>query len=170
MTPVGYGSDSKRCEGRLGHRSTGRGRGRDFGGRGQRDHQGGVPCDAPSTYPDIGSAFVAGLVGGLLYAGLTRFLDYPVGALWILVLLLATVDSILVAVLPAAAGRTPPFLFPLAGLLFPIRQLTALIGLGQFGTGRFPAQFLFANTVIHYVTAASVAFAVPPVVRLLRRF
>ena len=124
----------------------------------------------PPLIPTIGSAFVAGLVGGLLYAGLTRFLDYPVGALWILVLLLATVDSILVAVLPAAAGRTPPFLFPLAGLLFPIRQLTALIGLGQFGTGRFPAQFLFANTVIHYVTAASVAFVVPPVVRLLRRF
>jgi hypothetical protein len=124
----------------------------------------------PPLIPTIGSAFVAGLVGGLLYAGLTRFLDYPVGALWILVLVLATVDSILVAVLPAAAGRTPPFLFPLAGLLFPIWQLTALIGLGQFGTGRFPAQFLFANTVIHYVTAASVAFVVPPVVRLLRRF
>jgi hypothetical protein len=123
----------------------------------------------PPLIPTIGSAFVAGLVGGLLYAGLTRFLDCPVGALWILVLLLATVDSILVAILPVAAGRTPPFLFPLAGLIFPIRQLTALTGLGQFGTGRFPAQFLFANTVIHYVTAVSVAFVVPPVVRLLRR-
>ena len=123
----------------------------------------------PPLIPTLGSAFVAGLVGGLLYAGLTRFLDYPVRALWILVLLLATVDSVLVANFPAAAGPTPRYLFPVAGLMFPIRQLAALIGLGQFGTGRFPVQFLFANTVIHYVTAATVALWVPLVVRLLRR-
>jgi hypothetical protein len=123
----------------------------------------------PPIIPTIGSAFVAGLGGGLLYAALARFLDYPVRGLWILVLLLATVDSVFVAILPAAAGRTPPFLFPLAGLIFPIRQVAALVGLEQFGTGHFPAQFLFANTVIHYVTATSVAVVVPPLVRLLRR-
>lgn len=123
----------------------------------------------PPLIPTIGSAFVAGLAGGLLYAGLTRFLDYPVRALWILVLLLATVDSILVAMFPVAAGPTPRYLFPVAGLMFPIRQVAALIGLGQFGAGRFPAQYLFANTVLHFVTAATVALVVPLVVRALQR-
>jgi hypothetical protein len=122
----------------------------------------------PPLIPTMGSAFVAGLVGGLLYVGLTRLLDYPGWALWILGLLLATVDSILVALLPAAAGPAPRYLFPIAGLMFPIRQIAALVGLGQFGTGRFPAQYLFANTVIHYVTAAAVALVVPLVVRLRR--
>jgi len=122
----------------------------------------------PPLIPTVGSAVVAGLGGGLLYAGLTRFHDHPVRALWISVLVLATVDSILVAYLPAAAGPVPRYLFPIAGLMFPIRQVAALIGLGQFGTGRFPAQYLFANTVIHYVTAAGVAVVVPLVVWLRR--
>ena len=126
-------------------------------------------AELPPFIPTIGSAFVAALLGGLLYVGLTRFLDHPVRALWILVLLLATVDSVLIAILPGAAGPTPRFLFPLAGLMAPIRQVAVLIGLGQFGARRFPAQYLVANTTIHYVTAAFVAFVVPPVVRLLRR-
>ena len=125
--------------------------------------------ERPPSLATIGSAFVAGLLGGLLYVGLTRFLVHPVRALWILVLLLATVDSVLIAILPGAAGLTPRFLFPLAGLMAPIRQIAALIGLGQCGARRFPAQYLVPNTTIHYVTAACVAFVVPPVVRLLRR-
>ena len=63
-------------------------------------------AEFPPFIPTIGSAFVAGLLGGLLYVGLTRFLVHPVRALWILVLLLAAVDSVLIAILPGAAGPT----------------------------------------------------------------
>ena len=70
-------------------------------------------------------------------------------------------DSILIATLPGAAGSTPPVLYPLAGLIAPIRQVAALLGLGQFGPRRFPAQYLLANTMLHYVTAGSVAILVP---------
>ena len=115
----------------------------------------------PPLVPTIGSAFVAGLVGGVLYAGLTRVFRHPVRAFWAMVLVLATVDSILIATLPGAAGSMPPVLYPLAGLIVPIRQVAALFGLGQLGPRRFPAQYLLANTMLHYVTAVSVAILVP---------
>jgi hypothetical protein len=119
----------------------------------------------PPLIPTVGSAFVAGLGGGLLYAGLTRVLSYPARALWVIVLVLATLDSILIATLPGAAGSMPPALFFLAGLIAPIRQVGALLGLGQFGPRRFPEQYLLAVTVIHYVTAVSVAILVPVLAR-----
>ena len=78
-----------------------------------------------------------------------------------MVVVLATVDSILIATLPGAAGSMPPILYPLAGLIAPIRQVAALLGLGQFSPRRFPAQYLLANTMLHYVTAVSVAILVP---------
>ena len=115
----------------------------------------------PPLVPTIGSAFAAGLLGGLLYSGLSRVFRHPVRVFWVLILVLATVDSILIATLPGAAGSTPPVLYPLAGLIAPIRQVAALLGLGQFGPRRFPAQYLLANTMLHYVTAGSVAILVP---------
>ena len=108
---------------------------------------------------------MAGLGGGLLYAGLTRVLSDPARALWVIVLVLATLDSIVIATLPGAAGSMPPALFPLAGLIAPIRQVAALLGLGHFGPRRFPSQYLLANTMIHYVTAVSVAILVPVLAR-----
>ena len=123
----------------------------------------------PPLVPTIGSAFAAGLLGGLLYSGLSRVFRHPVRVFWVLILVLATVDSILIATLPGAAGSTPPVLYPLAGLIAPIRQVAALLGLGQFSPRHFPAEALFAVTVIHYVTAACVALVVPATALLLRR-
>lgn len=119
----------------------------------------------PPLIPTIASAFAAGLLGGLLYAGLSRVFHHPVRALWVVVLVLATLDSIVIATLPRAAGSMPPALFPLAGLIAPIRQVAALLGLGQLGPRRFPLQDLLANTMIHYVTAGSVAILVPVLAR-----
>ena len=54
----------------------------------------------PDPVPTIGSACVAGLLGGLLYAGLSRVFRHPLRAFWVLIMVLATVDSVLIA-----AGR-----------------------------------------------------------------
>jgi len=119
----------------------------------------------PPLIPTLGSAFVAGLLGGVLYAGLSWVVRHPVWAFWVIVLVVATLDSIVIATLPGAAGAMPPALFPLAGLIAPIRQVAALLRLGQFSSRHFPAQYMVANTMIHYVTAVSVAILVPVLAR-----
>ena len=106
------------------------------------------------------SAFAAGVLGGLLYAWLSRLLDRPAPALWIITLALATIDSALIAFLPMPAGASPVRL-PIVGLIVPLRQLAALVGIGRLGERHFPAANLAADTLMHYTTAVAVAILVP---------
>jgi hypothetical protein len=107
------------------------------------------------------SAFLAGLAGGLLYAVLIRIVRRPVSLLWILTLGIATVDSLLIALLPLPAGQGLQAGTPFDGLMIPIAQLGALLGVGHFGTTHFPAMYLPADTVLHYIPALAVAVLVP---------
>jgi hypothetical protein len=47
------------------------------------------------------------------------------------------------------------------GLVTPVRQMLALIGVRHFGTRRFPQEYLTVVTVIHYISAVAVAVLVP---------
>lgn len=110
------------------------------------------------------SGFAAGILGGLLYAWLSRLTDRPARALWIITLALATIDSALIAFVPLPAGPSPVRL-PTVGLIVPLRQLAALAGMGQLGARRFPSTFLLADTMIHYATAVAVSLVVPALAR-----
>ncbi len=115
----------------------------------------------PPRVPTLWSAFVAGILGGLLYGWLARVVRRPVAALWVIALVVATIDSLLIAALPPASGRGPSIGVPIVGLVAPLRQLLALVGIGHLGTRRFPASSLFAFTATHYITAVSVSLLVP---------
>ena len=106
------------------------------------------------------SAFAAGVLGGLLYAWLSRLIDRPAPALWIVTLVLATIDSALVAFVPLPSGPSPVRL-PIVGLIVPLRQLAALAGIGRLGERRFSSTYLAADTMIHYATAVAVSLLVP---------
>ncbi len=115
----------------------------------------------PPRVPTLWSAFVAGILGGLLYGLLARMVRRPVVAFWVIALVVATIDSLLIAALPAASGRGPSIGVPIVGLVAPLRQLLALVGIGHLGTRRFPASSLLAFTATHYITAAVVSLLVP---------
>lgn len=107
------------------------------------------------------SAFFAGLAGGLVYAVLVGVVSRPVAVLWILSLGIATVDNLLIALLPLPAGPGLNVGIPIDGLIIPLEQLGALLGLGHFGTTHFPLMYLPADTLLHYIPALSVAALVP---------
>jgi hypothetical protein len=107
------------------------------------------------------SAFFAGLAGGLLYAVLVGVVRRPVSVLWILSLGVATVDSLLIALLPLPAGPGLQVGIPIDGFIIPIEQLAALLGVGHLGATHFPATYLPADTVLHYIPALAVAVLVP---------
>ena len=115
----------------------------------------------PPRVPTLWSAFVAGILGGVLYAWLARVVRRPEAALWAIALVIATIDSLLVAFLPAASGRGPSIGIPIVGLVAPLRQLLALVGIGHLGTRHFPASSLLAFTATHYITAVTVSLLVP---------
>ena len=96
-----------------------------------------------------------------MYGALYRTVRRPVVALWVATLAFATIDSLLIALLPGASGRNPNLGIPLSGLVSPVRQTLALIGVGHFGTRRFPQEYLTVVTVIHYISAVAVAVLVP---------
>lgn len=104
---------------------------------------------------------MAGVLGGLLYAWLSRTAARPALALWIISLALATIDSLLIATLPLPAGSSAPLGIPIVGLVVPVKQVLALIGIAHFGTRRFPAPSLPADAAVHYVTAVVVSLLVP---------
>ena len=114
------------------------------------------PADATAW-----SAFVAGVLGGLLYAWLTRITSRPALTLWIVTLALATIDSILIITQPFPAGAGPLFGIPIWGLMVPLEQAAALVGIGHFTGQRFPANYLVSTTLLHYVTAVAVSILVP---------
>jgi hypothetical protein len=115
----------------------------------------------PPPVATVWSAFVAGILGGLLYGALCRTVRRPVVALWGVTLALATIDSLLIAMLPGASGRNPNLGIPLSGLVTPVRQVLALVGVGHLGTRRFPQAYLPVATIIHYIAAVAVALLVP---------
>jgi ABC-type branched-subunit amino acid transport system permease subunit len=107
------------------------------------------------------SAFIAGILGGLLYGLLGRVSTQPVRLLWIITLVLATIDSIFIISYPIAVGSTSVLHVPVAGLVVPIRQFLALVGIGHFGRRHFPAAYLTTDTALHYITAVAVSILVP---------
>jgi hypothetical protein len=115
----------------------------------------------PPHVPTAWSAFASGVLGGLLYGVLGRITSRPVLALWIITLLLATIDSLLIITKPFAEGSGVVAGIPLWGLMVPLRQAAALVGLGHFTDRHAPQQFLFVDTVIHYMTAVAVSLIVP---------
>jgi hypothetical protein len=98
---------------------------------------------------------------GLLYALLGRLVRRPAAALWALSLAIATVDSLLIAMFPLPAGHGIHAGIPIDGLIVPVRQLAALVGVGRFGGRHFPAAFLPADTVLHFIPAVAVGLFVP---------
>lgn len=119
----------------------------------------------PPRVPTLWSAFVAGILAGLLYGGLCRMVRRPVVALWVVTLVLATIDSLLIALLPGASGRSPSLGIPISGLLTPLRQVLALAGIGHLGTRRFPGAYLPVATITHYITVVAVSLIVPRVAK-----
>jgi hypothetical protein len=114
----------------------------------------------PPARPTVASAFIAGVLGGLVYAAWSRVVSRPVLALWVTTLVLATTISVVISTLPFPAARIQ-LPIPIVGLVVPLQQLAALVGLGGFGTARFPAQFLPATITMHYLTAVAVSLLVP---------
>ena len=114
------------------------------------------PADATAW-----SAFVSGVLGGLLYAWLSRITSRPALTLWIVTLVLATIDSILIITQPFPVGAGPLFGIPIWGLMVPLEQAAALVGIGHFTGQRFPANYLVSTTLLHYVTAVAVSILVP---------
>lgn len=107
------------------------------------------------------SAFIAGILGGILYGVLGRLTRSPAPALWVTTLVIATIDSALIWAVPFATGRGPSTGVPIVGLVAPARQLLALAGMGHLGTRHFPAQYIVAATATHYITAVAVSLLVP---------
>jgi hypothetical protein len=116
---------------------------------------------APPHPATMGSAFVAGILGGLLYGVLGRLTRAPAAALWVITLVIATIDSVLIATLPLASGPNPSTGIPIVGLSVPVRQLLALAGIGHLGTRHFPARYIAADAATHYITAVAVSLLVP---------
>jgi hypothetical protein len=107
------------------------------------------------------SAFVAGMAGGLLYWVLARVVRRPILALWGMSLGIATLDNLLIAFLPLPGGHEPHLGIPIDGLVIPLRQLAALVGVGHFGARYFPVAKLPVDLIMHYVPAVAVAALVP---------
>jgi hypothetical protein len=107
------------------------------------------------------SAFFAGVAGGLSYGLLVGNVRRPVSALWILTLGIATVDTLLITLLPLPAGPGLESGAPIDGLIIPIEQIGALLGIWHFGPTHFPAAYLPADALLHYLPALAVAVLVP---------
>jgi predicted lipid-binding transport protein (Tim44 family) len=95
---------------------------------------------APPHLATVWSAFVAGILGGILYGVLGRLTQSPAPALWVITLVIATIDSALIWAVPFPSGRSPSTGVPIVGLVVPARQLLALAGMGHLGTQHLPAQ------------------------------
>ena len=116
---------------------------------------------APPHVPTAWSAIVAGVLGGLLYGWLSRITSRPVLALWIITLVLATIDSLLIATQAFPEGSLSVPGIPIVGLVVPLRQAAALVGIGHFSQRHFPQAYLLTDALTHYITAVAVSLLVP---------
>jgi hypothetical protein len=115
----------------------------------------------PPVMATAGSSLVAGGVGGLVYAWWNRISPRAVAALWVTCLLVATIDTIVVFMLPFPTAARHVHIAPLAGLVTPLLQLLALAGIGGFSRGHLPPWSHGIYLALHYVTAAVVSVLVP---------
>src|SRR5690242_6723873 len=91
----------------------------------------------PPTYA-AWSAFAAGVMGGIVYAGMSQLVSRPARALLGISLVLATIDSLMIITLPFPAGPNPKIGIPIVGLIVPIRQAAALVGMGRLSNRHYP--------------------------------
>lgn len=119
----------------------------------------------PPLRGTFGSSVLAGAVAGLIYAVWTRVSPRPVSALWFTALLVATIDTVLIFVLPFPSAGRRLGLGPIAGIMTPLLQILALFGIGHFGRGHLPESFLGIFSSVHYVTAIVVSLLIPAFVR-----
>ncbi|HYM90403.1 MAG TPA: hypothetical protein VEW91_02070 [bacterium] len=120
-----------------------------------------LPKPGPPPEAVAGSAFVAGVLGGLVFGWWDRVVRRPGLALWITSVALATLTSAFVAMLPAPATRISSLFYPVAGLVFYLEQAAALVGIGRFASFHVSGSYILADTVLHYVTAIAVSLLVP---------
>jgi len=92
---------------------------------------------------------------------MSRITTRPALALWIITLVLATIDSIFIAVPPFPEGSGTVLGVPIVGLIVPARQGLVLIGIGHFGQHHYPRSDLAAVTATHYITAVVLSLLVP---------
>jgi hypothetical protein len=115
----------------------------------------------PPLQATVGSSVVAGAFAGLVYAVLTRISPRPAAALWLTSLLVATIDTMVIFVLPFPTAGRHLGLAPLAGIVTPLLQILALFGIGGFSSGHMPTSFLGIYLWVHYLTAIVVSALIP---------
>jgi len=115
----------------------------------------------PPIQATFWSSVLAGVLAGLVYAAWTRISPRPVAALWLTSLLIATIDTVVIFMLPFPTAGRYLGLGPIAGIVTPLLQILALFGIGGFGRGHLPASFFEVFTAAHYVTAIVVSALIP---------
>ena len=113
-----------------------------------------------------GSSVFAGALGGLVYWVGTRITTRPVAALWLTSLLVATADTVVVLTLPFPTAERYVHIAPLAGIVTPLLQILALVGVGGSSSGHLPANARPAYLAVHYATALVVSLFVPALARM----
>jgi hypothetical protein len=111
------------------------------------------------------SSLVAGGLAGIMYWAWTRLSTRPVAALWITSLVIATVDTAVVFALPFPTAARHIRVPGLAGLVTPVLQMLALVGIGGSAPAHLPSAARPAYVVVHYVTAAIASWFIPLIVR-----
>jgi len=109
----------------------------------------------------FGSSVLAGAFGGLVYAMWTRISPRPIAALWLTSLLVATIDTIVIFMLPFPTAGRHLGLGPIAGIVTPLLQILALFGIGGFGRGHMPTSLLGIYLAMHYVPAIVISALIP---------
>jgi hypothetical protein len=115
----------------------------------------------PPIQATFGSSVLAGALAGLVYAAWTRISPRPVAALWLTSLLIATIDTVVISMLPFPTAGRHLGLGPIAGIVTPLLQILALFGIGGFGREHLPASFFAIFATVHYVTAIVVSALIP---------
>ena len=115
----------------------------------------------PPIRGTFGSSVLAGAVAGLVYAMWTRISPRPVAALWLTSLLVATIDTIVIFMLPFPTAGRHLGLGLIAGIVTPLLQILALFGIGGFGRGHMPTSFLGIYLAMHYVPAIVISALIP---------
>ncbi|HEV2440868.1 MAG TPA: hypothetical protein VGX97_12485 [bacterium] len=115
----------------------------------------------PPIQGTFGSCILAGALAGLVYAMWTRISPRPVAALWLTSLLVATIDTIVIFVLPFPTAGRQLGLGAIAGIVTPLLQILALFGIGGLGRGHMPASFLGVYLAVHCIPAIVISALIP---------
>ena|GEM_PF-1077827 len=115
----------------------------------------------PPLRATVGSCVLAGAFAGLVYAMWTRISTRPVAALWVTSLLVATIDTVVIFMLPFPTAGRRLGLAPLSGIVTPLLQILALAGIGGFGRGHMPASYHGIYLAVHYITAVVISALIP---------